>query len=591
MILLGLTLTAGPPDAATTNARRDSVTVTGTYEPAPLEEHERAVRSLPARELELLASTLADLLRLDAALDLRERAPGGVQSGLSIRGGTFGQTLVLVNGVRMNDAQSANHNMDIPLPPQSVERIEVLRGSGSAFYGSDAVGGVVNVITRAPEYSSVRLRAAAGNFGVNQERAAWNLLRGPLAQQFSFSRDFSSGFAPNRDYRNLSLAGITRLDARTYRTQIIFAHNDRPFGAERFYGNFPSWERTRTWFASVRQTLGEKTEASVAFRRHTDLFVLYRDRPEVYTNRHAVESWVFSLRRKESLSTNSRLHYGAEGFRDSIASNNLGSHDRAWGAGYAAFDARALRRFSLSAGVRQEIYRNLRGQVTPTVAGGVWLSEHLKLRASLGRAFRLPSYTDLYYHDPANLGSPDLRPEQAWSYDGGLDWRAGSWRGELSLFQRRDRDVIDYVRRSPNDIWRATNIHRLTFSGVEAGAATVIRRRHQIDLRYTALRGASEALGSYESKYVFQYPVHSGLAAWQASLPGGFLARTRVGAIARYNRGAYAVWDVFAGWARRRVQPFVQFTNLTSSRYEEIPGVPNPGRSILGGVEWMFRLH
>src|SRR5437588_371578 len=146
--------------------RRETIVVTGVYEPIAIDQVDRSVRVLAVKDEELLSNTLVDFLRLDPSLDVRERAPNGVQADLSIRGGSFGQTLILVDGQRMNDAQSGHHNMDIPLPLESISRIEVLRGSGSTLYGSDAVGGVVNIITRRPESSEFRLRTALGNFGV-----------------------------------------------------------------------------------------------------------------------------------------------------------------------------------------------------------------------------------------------------------------------------------------------------------------------------------------------------------------------------------------------------------------------------------------
>src|SRR5207253_7791651 len=117
--------------------KHETIVVTGVYEPVAIDEVDRSVRILPVKGEELLSNTLVDLLRLDPSLDLRERAPNGVQTDLSIRGGTFGQTLVLVDGQRMNDAQSGHHNMDIPLPLEAISRIEVLRGCGSTLYGSD----------------------------------------------------------------------------------------------------------------------------------------------------------------------------------------------------------------------------------------------------------------------------------------------------------------------------------------------------------------------------------------------------------------------------------------------------------------------
>ena len=141
---------AQQPDAEKVPARKDTIVVTGVVAPLPLAESDRALEVLPAREHPLLFNTFSDLLNLDSSLDLRERAPGMVQSGLSIRGGSFGQTLVLLNGMRLNNVQSSNHNMDVPVPLEAVSHIEALSGSGSALYGSDAVAGVVNFLRPRP---------------------------------------------------------------------------------------------------------------------------------------------------------------------------------------------------------------------------------------------------------------------------------------------------------------------------------------------------------------------------------------------------------------------------------------------------------
>ena len=565
----------------------ESVVITGYFEPIPLEEADRAVRSLDVKDLELVSNTFADFLHLDSSLDLRQRAPGGLQSDLTIRGGSFGQTLILLNGVRLNDAQSGHHNLDIPVPLESIEKVEILKGSGSTRYGSDAVGGVVNLITRQPEASELRLRTAIGNFGVNQQRGVLTFVGKELTEQLSFSRDFSSGFQPDRDYRNLSLASNTHLRTRLGATDLTLANNDRPFGADQFYGNYNSWERTRTWFASIRQSLGEKTEVAFAYRRHTDLFVLYRDRPEVFTNRHAVDGFQGALRRSDRLGRNVTLHYGAEGYRDSIDSNNLGYHQRSRGAGYAAVDVRALKRFSLNVGVREEIYGKKQSQLSPSVSGGYWLNSVVKLRAGVSRAFRLPSYTDLYYHDPANVGSPNLRPEKAWSYEGGLDWAIRpKWKAEATVFRRNETDGIDYVRYSAADIWRATNFQRIAFTGIEASLKRELRAGSLIELQYTGLHGAQSALAGAFSKYAFNYPIHSGLAGWQGYLPGRILTRARVGVLERFGRDPYGVVDLYAASTRGRIHPFVQLTNLTDTTYQEILGVSMPGRAVVGGIEF-----
>ncbi len=293
--------------------QRDTVVVTGTFEPMSLEEIDRAVRVLPVRSQSLVLNTLADLLKLDPSLDLAERAPDGVQSDLSIRGAGFNKTLVLLNGMRLNDPQSGHHNMDIPVPLESVDRVEVMRGSGSTLYGADAVGGVINIITAPPSVTEFRLRTAFGSDGINQQRASLGIVGKKVSEQLSFARDFSSGFRPDRDYRNLQFASVTRLATDFGNGSLNLAYMDHPFGADQFYGNFNSWEDTKTWFAGVQQAFGAKTSASFSFRRHSDLFVLYRDRPDVFANHHSDETYQLAVRRREEMSTSTTLYYGVGG--------------------------------------------------------------------------------------------------------------------------------------------------------------------------------------------------------------------------------------------------------------------------------------
>lgn len=574
---------------ATVALKAQSVAVTGTFHPAPLEELDRAVEQLPSDDrTRLTSSSWNDLLRLDTSLDLQQRAPAGVLSDLSIRGASFGQTLVLIDGIRANDAQTGHFNMNVPLPVDAFDRIEILKGTGSLFYGSDAVGGVVNVITGVPETSTVRLRAALGNNGTQQQRADLAWVGTKWSQRLVASRDFSTGFMPNRDYRNLAASSATHVLTGLGNTSVLLAYADRPFGAENFYGTYPSWERTGNWWASIRQEIGSRTEASFAFRRNKDLFVLYRYQPERYTNRHYGENYQAALRRHDPLSRTVTLHYGIEGLREHLNSTNLGIRTRDRGAAYIGFDARAFHRFSFTAGGREEIFTGGGKQFSPTAAGAFWLSSHAKLRASISHAYRLPTFTDLYYSDPANRGNPFLQPERAWTWEGGLDWNAGAnVRGNVTVFQRRESNGIDYVRASPTDVWQATNLNRLRFTGVET--AVVWRwRRQQWNAGYTRLHGVQNASGDLQSKYVFNYPTGNALIGWQGELPWRLIGRARVSRLDRIQRGPATVVDAYVARLGTRVRPFLQFTNVTNARFEEIPGVPVPSRGILGGVEFVL---
>ena len=290
--------TALPP------AQPQTVIVTGTFQPVPLEESDRSVNVYPLTHSSLLFGSLMDALSLDSSVQVQARAPGGVQGDLSIRGGGFAQSLILIDGIRLSDAQSAHHDLDLPIPVDAVNRIEVLRGSGSTLYGSEAVAGVVNVVTTPtdePGKLEMRLRAGYGSFSTNEESGFVAFRQGMLSQRFSFEHELSDGFRDDRDYRNLALASQSWVRTRLGLTRVFLSLLDRPFGADQFYGNFNSWERTKTWLAALSQDLGKNTLFSLGYRRHTDLYVLLRDDPAYYTNRHEDETWDAALRRHDFL--------------------------------------------------------------------------------------------------------------------------------------------------------------------------------------------------------------------------------------------------------------------------------------------------
>jgi outer membrane cobalamin receptor len=153
----GSSPSSSPPTSEKITVHHESVIVTGTFIPVPQTELDRSLNVIETDGQELLYQNWVDYLALPPSVDLRRRAPADVQGDLSIRGSTFGQTLVLLNGLRMDDVQTAHHDLDLPLPTDAVRRIEVLRGAGSTLYGSDAMAGTINVITGRPQRSDLRL--------------------------------------------------------------------------------------------------------------------------------------------------------------------------------------------------------------------------------------------------------------------------------------------------------------------------------------------------------------------------------------------------------------------------------------------------
>ena len=601
--------TALPPNGSSANceiqkipARKETVAVTGTFIPVPVQNIDRTITVIDAREQPLLYMHWVDYLQLDPSVDLQERAPDGVQADLTIRGSTFEQTLVLLNGLRMDDVETSHHDMDLPLPTSAIERIEILPGAGSALYGSDAMGGTVNFITGPPEYSEAQAGAAIGNFGINRETFSAGFLANRLDEQLDVARDFSTGFMPDRDYRSLTIFSNTGAQTALGRSLIMLGLGDKPFGANDFYGDSPTqWERTKSWFAALKQDLGKKTEFDFGFRRHTDEYIWEKEDPSLYENNHIDHSLQGAVRRTEQLGQNSNLFYGAEGFYESIHSNNLGDHRRTHSAGYIDYDVRALRRFSFSVGAREEVFDTQGSKFSPYLAGGFWLKPGLKLKASASRAFRLPSYVDLDYNEfqhgnpyATSFGNPNLLPENSWGYEGGLLWdQGGHYQAEVTVFERRDTNDIDWVAFTSRPVsstnpYQAENIARLNFTGAEATFGVRVLRQ-QFNLAYTRIYSAQGLPPGLVSEYVFNYPSNDAVMSWQGTLPGKVVARSRIGVVQRYEHGPYALWDASAGREFKNVSAHLALSNLTNTGYQEIPGVAMPGRSVVFGMDVFVR--
>jgi iron complex outermembrane receptor protein len=602
-LLIAASLTAAlaqnaPAPPATVAGPSETMVVLGSATPVPLAESPRSIEVLPVAPMKLAAESPQDLLREDSSIFLQQRGAGGGQSDLVLRGGSFEQTLVLLNGFRINDAQTSHHNLDLPVPLEAMDSIQVLQGAGSTLHGVDALSGVVDFLTAAPDHDSLWLRAGEGSFQANEESLLANATRDRWSGRATTDRNFSTGFMTDRDYRNEDASAESWYGSHFGVSDLLIAASDRSFGANQFYGDYPSWERTKGWFASARQELGAHTVAAFGYRRHTDEFVLFRDDPAIYENNHIDGSWQASVRHTVKLPAGSLLLMGLESDGDSIHSNNLGLHARNRGAGYVDVDlSPAKARWNLSGGAREEIFSGgPQTAFSPQLDGSFRLTPQLKLRASGGYGFRIPTYTDLYYSDPSTLGNPRLKPESAWTGDFGVDF-VPSTQFSLSAtgFYSQQHDTIDYVR-SPNfpnpflppsctaaNTWCAANLNGLHFAGVESTLTWIPARRHTIRIAWTALHGAQTALHGLQSEYVFNYPVENIHASWAAGLGRSIVLTNAVQLVQRYQQTVYPVWNATLARDTGKLRPYIRLENLSNTGYQEITGVNMPPRTFMGG--------
>lgn len=587
-----LCFAASAQQTATPAPVSQSVTVTTTVQPIPLSESDRSVQTLDTRQYPLLFNSVVDYLGLDSSVNLQSRAAAGVQADLSIRGTTFEQSLILLNGLRIDDPETGHLNLDIPVPLDAVSRIEVLHGSGSTFYGSDAIGGAVNLITAEPAVPltgspfSITAKAGGGNYSSTEQSFRADYATKPFSAELSGSRDTSDGFIADRNYASNAISAETWLNLKPGTTDILVAMSDRPYGANQFYGAYPSWERTKGWFASIQQQLGTRTAASFAYRRHTDMFVLFVDDPSIYENNHIDTAWQSALRRVDHLAANVTLSYGLEANGDAIQSTNLGRHARNQGAGYANLSLPSLGRFSLSIGAREEIFSGGDAIFSPDAAVAFTLTHTLRLRASAGHGFRLPTYLDLYYSDPTTIGNPNLKPESSWSYEGGVDWTPANGRFTLTTtgFSLHQKDGIDYSKYLLSAAWQATNVGNFSYNGAETLLRLRLPGSEHLDLSYTGVHATSPPKGLI-SLYAFNYAAQNAIFAWTGDFHQ-LAAHTQVSVVQKTTQTAYPLWDISLARNTGRMRPYVRLLNLSNTGYQEIPGVPLQGRTIMAGTQF-----
>jgi len=586
--LCALSVLLAAPVAAQ-DTYRQTVVVTAATTPVELGSITRTMTIITREQIEALpAHTIADVLRLVPSVDVRARGVLGVQTDFALRGANFGQMLVLVDGVRLNDAQSGHHNGDIPVPLDAVERIEILQGPGSALFGADAFGGTVNVITRREAPASFQLRGGADDSvgGSGQ----WGGARGGVGQLLTVSADRSSGFMYDRDFKT----AIVRSRTAIGRSTVSLSYLWKGFGANNFYGgNAPSREWTNQTLLAADHALGTaggwSWRLGESYRTHGDHFIFNQTNPALSNNQHRSHAMLATVAGSRPAWGGSAT-VGVEGGGDWIRSTNLGNHATARVSAFGEWRRPVTRTAQIDATLRVDRYNEFGSSWSPSLGAGWWPAQRLRLRASVGRAFRVPTFTERYYSDPANLARAEVGPEHAWAGEGGADVFVGrAWAVHATVFARADSDVIDWLRPSPVVRWQTYNVRDVNTKGVELSVSRAIARGGFVQAGYTGLDLDASAVDQL-SKYVLDYAPHSFTAAASIPLPARFQVAPRIeyrerrrpyaqpaGGVAVADRD-YALVDLrLAHRLGAHYELAVEGTNLFDVSYQEIAGVAMPG--------------
>jgi vitamin B12 transporter len=575
----------------------DPVVVTGSRIPYHLSESAYSISVISREEIEILpADNISDVLKYINGVDVRQRGARGVQADVGIRGGSYEQTLIMVDGVNMSDPQTGHHNMDLPVNLNDIERIEIVKGPAARIYGPNAMGGVINIITRDVNSNSFGGHVVYGEYGYYDLGAQGALSGDKASGRLSASRRYSSGYLGGKDtdfdIKTINYKGVLKSESNNF--QLGMGFTDKDLGAYKFYSDtFPDQrEKTETFLLYGNADLimtNMEVMPRIHWRHHKD---------EYKININGV--WNINDHRTDVLGAQVNTlimsglgdtSIGGEAELEDMESSSLGDHDRGRQAVFLEHRFYPSDRLTMGMGVSAVHYSCWGWEYWPGADMNIELIDGFTWFASFEKSFRVPTYTELYYVTPANQGNSDLKPEKAWTGETGLRWLNHGITADFSLFYRDSEDVIDWSRRPGETAWQATNIATVRTKGGEVGVTFYpesffnAKWLSSVGIAYTYLDSDRDTQGM-ESKYVLDYLRHqvngSMVFSWLPSLKQ--VIKTRYGK--RMAGDSYTVVDTRLTYTLSNYEVFLEATNLFNENYIESGFTPMPDRWIMGGIKF-----
>jgi vitamin B12 transporter len=588
-----ISLCLSPAVLASDAKTLDTVQVTANRIERPLDESLASVTVISRADIEASqAPDLLDLLGRQVGVDIARTGGPGSGSAVFLRGGNSNHSLVLVDGIRVTSTGQGVFDF-AHLPLEQIERIEIVRGPRAAFWGSDAIGGVIHVFTRDPSQASVRVLAgsygragASAGAGFGDEDQGFGVTAGfQRLDGFSATNpDSVFSYDPDRDgyrNRNLSLRGRTALGSQRLAFSAISTNADVQFDRG----------QTEARNSSAGVTLGGDLRPGWSHQltlghAREDLDTASTFSNQFQSRRTSVD-WLNSLQ----AGTDATFSFGLNWQRENGASQNvfngeLFDQQRTSKAAFLAYGGR-FGAHVLDLSVRHDDSDQYGGATSGNAGWGWSLSERTRVRLSWGEGFRAPNFNELFYPDTGFgfAGNPDLSPESSRTWEAGLEFEpAAGQRLGLSAYRSDVRDLISFAAPLTNN---AININRAELEGVE--------------LEYRAVRGGWTAGGNLawqdavdagtgnallrrakrKAHVDLGYRFDSGL---ELAVDGDHVsARPDFGA----QLDAYSLvhlrlaWPLGPNW---RVEGRLE--NLTDRDYAMVSGYNTPGRSGVLSVVW-----
>ena len=574
------------------------VIVSSTRIDLPLSENARSIQVITKENIRQAGvTTVADLLQQVAGVDIRRRGIAGMQADLFIRGGSFDQTLLLIDGIKLDDAQTGHHTLNLALPLEVIERIEIIKGPAARIFGQNAFTGAINIVTKSSLDTTGVVNLQAGSYNqVNVESTV-----GTSKENFSllahYSHKKADGYRYNTDFENQNVFLKGQFNKQNSPIDFIASFSERKFGANGFYA-LPSYadqyEETQGSLIAFSSRINKGkwlVKPRLYWRRGQDEYIFVRSNPAIYRNLHITHKVGFAF---DASNTNKlgQTGLGIDFANVSIASNNLGDRSRFMTTVFA--EHRFLLsndQLDITPGVAVTNYTDFGTQLFPGVDISYALSEALRIYGNVGYTYRIPTFTDLYYSDSTTLGNEDLKPEEALTEELGLRLIINNFQFSAAAFLRQAENLIDYIRPTEEGRFEATNVREVNTHGVELEAKTQFKignQPQQLQAGYVYLKDDVKSIAVNTSRYTINSLRHHFTFNYRTNVTKDLSGSIAFKHAQRPMQDSYQVLDLFVQWQINNLRLSFSANNILNEVYSESNLVPMPLGNGLVGVQVVF---
>lgn len=574
----------------------DEIIVTGSRIPTSFKNSSKNIILISSKEIsQIPVDNISDLLKFVNSVDVRTRGIEGMQSDISIRGGSFDQTLILIDGIKMNDPQTGHHNLNLPISLDNIEQIEILKGNGSKIYGVNAFSGAINFKMKKNFDNSISIKSLGGENGLFDVGLTLNT---SLNNSLFISRKKSDGYRVNTNFKNDLLSFTQNFINGNFYSNLFIGYLDKNYGANSFYSDrFPNqFERTVTRIANFKGEVDLNNliiSSKIFYRNNFDDYHLDFFRPNWNHNTHFTEFYGTELQTNFN-SYFGKSSIGVEYIKDKISSSNLGNHSRNQLSIFAEHNYLLENKFSLSVGLFFYKYSNINLKILPGIDLAYYLADNLKMFSSYGTSIRVPNYTELYYVSPANMGNPSLLYEESNNYEIGLSYQTKFYTINSTAFSRAGKNLIDWVRMNKNNPWKVENVTNLKTTGFELASNINIKNLinyfgfNNIELGYTYL-SSNRKTENYESKYLIEHFNHQFIIRINTDFIYNSVLDFSYRYESRENYPTRNLIDLQLSKTFNKLFLFIRATNLLNKTYFDFPGVILPGRWVSAGLKYELK--